>query len=244
MLELGIDGLGQEFENIVESLLLSLRADSNSESEKTLMIIDAFRQNVQIMHRLDSVAKNTSKTNISRDEVTETSDSALNILDEIAVACASRGLQKEMVLVHRLSLLIVVWLKQYDGVLIKLDIVVNAIASYANTLQDVERLQALCIMIGNVIDATDPFIKQDINTANPMRPWRVLNLNWGIVATRTHNTSLMEQVFDRLIMNIPEDVQQFFNEGMQQMDRVNYPASVRSVMEKYAGSVGGNGRVH
>jgi len=244
MLESGIDGLGQEFDEIVEALSLSLKADSDEESEKLLTVMDAFRQNVQIMQRLESDAKNNNEYQIPVDEVTEIADFALSLLDEIANACASRGLQNEMVKVHRLSLPIVIWLKQYHGVLKKLDIVVNAIASYANTLQDTESLQALCILIGKVVEVTDTLIKQDLEANNAMRPWRVLNLNWGIVATRTHNTGLMEQVFDQLIGNVPDDVQQFFTEGMQQMDIVGYPKPVRDVMEKYAGRVWGNNSIH
>jgi len=244
MLESGIASLGEEFEEIVEALSLSLKVDSDNESEKLLTVMDAFRQNIQIMQRLDSDAINNSDHEVSKDEVTEIADFALTLLDEIANACASRSLQSEMLQVHRLSLPIVIWLKQYQGVLKKLDIVVNAIASYANTMQDAENLRALCILIGNVIEVTDVQIKQDIEANNALRPWRVLNLNWGIVATRTHNIGLMEQVFDQLIINIPDDAQQFFNEGMQQMDIVGYPKPVRSVMEKYAGHVGGNNIIH
>jgi len=244
MLEPGIESLIQEFNGIVEALSLSLKADSDDESEQLLIVMDAFRQNVQIMQRLDSDAKNNNEHEISVEEVTEIADFALNLLDEVANACASRGLQNEMIQVHRLSLPVVIWLKQYQGALKKMDIVVNAIASYANTLQDAESLQALCILIGNVVDVTDVLIKQDLEANNAMRPWRVLNLNWGIVATRTHNVELMEQVFDQLINNIPDDVQQFFNEGMQQMDIVGYPKPVRSVMEKYASGVGSGNSIH
>ena len=244
MLESGIEGLTEEFNGVVEALSLSLKADSDDESKQLLIVMDAFRQNIQIMQRLDSDVKNNNEQDISVEEVTEIADFALNLLDEVANACASRSLQNEMVQVYRLSLPVVIWLKQYQGVLKKLDIVVNAIASYANTLQDTESLQALCILIGNVADVTDVLIKQDLEANNAMRPWRVLNLNWGIVATRTHNVELMEQVFDQLIINIPADVQQFFNEGMQQMDTVGYPKSVRSVMEKYAGGIGGGSSLH
>jgi len=86
---------------------------------------------------------------------------------------------------------------------------------------------------------TDPVIKSDLEAINPMRPWRILNLNWGIVATRSHNTELMAQVFDQMIKNIPADVQQFFDEGMQQMEIVNYPQGVRALMKRYAQGHGG-----
>ena len=57
MLDSGVESLGQEFDQIVEALSLSLKADSNEESEKLLTVMGAFRQNIQIMQRLDSDVK-------------------------------------------------------------------------------------------------------------------------------------------------------------------------------------------
>jgi hypothetical protein len=61
----------------------------------------------------------------------------------------------------------------------------------------------------------------------------VLLLNHGIVATRSHNTALMEQAFAQLTRHLPEDAARFFTEGMQQMDALDYPDHVREVMAKY-----------
>ena len=68
---------------------------------------------------------------------------------------------------------------------------------------------------------------------NPGRPWRVLLLNHGIVATRSHNTELMEAAFTLLASKLPEDATRFFSEGMQQMEALGYPPHVRETMEKY-----------
>ena len=234
MIETGITELNQEFESIIEALSLSLKAAENDESEQMLQVIQALRQNIQIMLRLDSDVQSNKNTDISEDEISKIGNYALNLIDEISVSCASRGLQDQMLQLHRLSLPVVVWLNFYGAKVKKLDIVVNAVASYANTIQDIKQLEALCSLINQVVEATDQSIKNDLEIANPARPWRILNLNWGIVATRSHNPDLMMQVFDRLIENIPADVQQFFNEGMQQMDTIGYPESVRVVMQEYA----------
>ena len=244
MLETGINELSQRFETIVEALTLSLQSAESAESDQTLKMIAALRQNIQIMIRFTSDVENNKQLNVSSDEVSKLGDYALNLLDEISVSCASRGMQEQMLELHRLSLPVVNWLKVHGGQIKKLDIVVNAIASYANTLQDNKQLENLCKQIGDVVDITDASIKQDLEATNPMRPWRILNLNWGIVATRTQNPEIMQQVFDQLIKNIPADTQQFFNEGMQQMDAVGYPDHVREVMQKYAGGFGVDGVLH
>jgi len=244
MLETDISGLNQQFESIVEVLSLSARAADSDESKQMLEMIQALRQNIQIMLRLESDVRNNKDAGLSEKEITEIADYALNLMDEIAASCGSRGMQTQMLDLHRLSLPVVAWLKQYHGTLNKLDIVVNAIASYANTLQDSKKLEELAALIEKTVQVTDQSIKQDLEASNPMRPWRILNLNWGIVATRSHNTELMKYVFDRLIKNIPADAQQFFYEGVQQMDIVGYPDHVREVMQKYAADAGSNSVLH
>jgi len=244
MLETGVNELTQEFEMIVEGLRLSLQSADSAESQQVLKMLEALRQNLQIMQRLSSDVSRNKSLDISSDEITKIGDYALNLLDEISVSCASRGMQDQMLELHRLSLPVTMWLKNHAGKIQKMDIIVNAIASYANTLQDNLKLEILCELIGDVIEIADESIKQDLEATNPMRPWRILNLNWGIVATRTHNTEIMQRVFDQLIKNIPADCQQFFNEGMQQMDVVGYPEPVREVMKKYAGGFGVNGVLH
>lgn len=244
MLDTDINKLSSKYEAIVEALILSLKSSDTAESEQVLKMIEAFRQNIQIMLRLSSDVDNNNQADIDDDEVTKIGDYALNLLDEISISCASRGMQDQMLELHRLSLPIILWLKKYNGKVIKLDIIVNAIASYANTIKDNQQLEVLSGVINNIIDVTDESIKQDLEATNPMRPWRILNLNWGIVATRTHNPEIMQNVFDQLIKNIPADSQQFFNEGMQQMDIIGYPEPVREVMQKYAGGFGVQGVRH
>jgi hypothetical protein len=43
----------------------------------------------------------------------------------------------------------------------------------------------------------------------------------------------MEPVFDQLVHNIPEDASMFFEQGMQQMEELDYPSNVREVMNRY-----------
>lgn len=244
MLDTDINELSSEYERIVEALTLSLKSSGSAEAEQVLKMIEALRQNIQIMLRLSFDVDHKNQPEIEEDEVTKIGDYALNLLDEISISCASRGMQDQMLELHRLSLPIVLWLKKHNGKVIKLDIIVNAIASYANTIKDCKQLEVLSEIIKNIIDVTDLSIKKDLEATNPMRPWCILNLNWGIVATRTHNPQIMQSVFDQLIKNIPADSQQFFNEGMQQMDVIGYPEVVREIMQKYARGFGVDGVRH
>ena len=58
-------------------------------------------------------------------------------------------------------------------------------------------------------------------------------MNRAIVATRTHQPDVMEEAFTVLVRHLPEDAPGFFNQGMEQMDLLNYPPHVREVMERY-----------
>jgi hypothetical protein len=54
-----------------------------------------------------------------------------------------------------------------------------------------------------------------------------------LVAPRSHDIQLMREAFETLINNLPEDATGFFQQGMSEMDRLNYPDHVRVVMQEY-----------
>ena len=125
------------------------------------------------------------------------------------------------------------WVGRHGGQLQHLETVVNALARHANILTDPPELASLTQDIGEIIQAVAPEIQRDMDSTYPDRPWRVLLLNYGIVATRSHDPELMEDSFQALVHNIPSDAPNFFREGMQQMEELDYPEHVRRVMRKY-----------
>ena len=54
----------------------------------------------------------------------------------------------------------------------------------------------------------------------------------------------IEQAYDALIKNLPQDARQFFKEGLQQMDIVGYPDEVREVVERYNNMWGTESSLH
>lgn len=118
----------------------------------------------------------------------------------------------------------------YVGVL---DPVVDAVSGYANRQSDPHVMNALSGIINEIMDAVTSEIKADNEKDDPNRPWRLLNFNYGIVATRSLDPHQMEQAFDQLLQRFPDDAAVFFKEGVEQMDIVDYPDHVRTVMERY-----------
>ena len=126
-----------------------------------------------------------------------------------------------------------VWAARHLGPLPLADPLVDALSKVANSHQDPAFLAELSHVYREIVEAVDPAARDDRDRTNPARPWRILNLNYGIVATRSHRPEIMEQAFEQLLHRLPEDAPGFFEEGMQQMDAIGYPEHVRRVMEKY-----------
>ena len=125
------------------------------------------------------------------------------------------------------------WIMRYRGRLNHIEPIVNAFAQAANTMQDKKSLLALVELMSMVVDASADQIKHDLDSSSLFRPWRLLHINRGIVATRTHDTDIMKKVFDEMILYLPQDAASFFNEGMEEMDAMDYPPNVRKLIEQY-----------
>ncbi|MEA1890854.1 MAG: hypothetical protein U9N50_13895 [Pseudomonadota bacterium] len=94
-------------------------------------------------------------------------------------------------------------------------------------------------------DAVPAQIKEDrVDRNNTGRPWRILNLNRGIIATRSHHPEIMPHAYSDLVKNIPDDARQFFNEGQKQMEIVDYPDHVKEIMQQYNDLWGNEDALH
>jgi hypothetical protein len=125
------------------------------------------------------------------------------------------------------------WLLRRGGELQHPEGVVHALATLANRLRDPEDLAVLYGLLQEVADGFAPDRIQGMDSGNPGDPWRILLINRGIVATRSHQPALMEAAFDAIVEQLPDDAPHFFREGMGQMEVLDYPPSVREVMKRY-----------
>lgn len=192
----------------------------------------ALEQLMDVMNRIESDGR--SGGNTSPEDITEIGEYALRLHENLSVATEKLGLLDEQKQpLANLAIDTALWIALHGGKLETLEPVVDAIAMTANTESSPEKLEQLSSVISRITGAVGPLISEDLEKMNPGRPWRVLLLNQSIVATRSHNTGLMETAFEMLTSKLPEDATRFFSEGMQQMEALDYPAHVREVMEKY-----------
>ena len=224
---------------------ISAQTAGDSTTEETPeQLLAGMEQAIDMMERADAdAAARQGEAVLSNAEISEIGDFALGLLEALVdrVEVASGRQERDLM---RLAIPISLWVARQGGHINKLELVVNSLAAWANELHDTLQIAELVRVIREIIDAASHEIRKDLEHANPMRPWRILNLNYGIVATRSHDPALMDEAFALLVENLPNDARAFFREGMQQMDIVGYPEEVREVVEKYDRMWGSGDTLH
>ena len=170
---------------------------------------------------------------IEPEEATEISDYGFVLLLKLIDLMERLDLPHRRREIEQISLVLVRWTIGYGGTVNYLEPVVNAIAQLANLMQEKEALLALSDLIADIVEHCSVEYKKDQDDEAAMRPWRLLHVNRGIVATRTHDLEVMRKAFDEFLIYLPQEAPGFFAEGMKEMDALDYPPHVRKVMEFY-----------
>ena len=223
------------------------QGDQDVNSPRALLA--AMDQAIDVMARADAdsaVQKDMSAESmglLEEKDISKIGQYILDLLEGMVAHVQDKTGEQNRELI-RLSVPVSLWVARHGGKLSQIDMLVNSLAGYANELTEPHMLADLAAVIKEVVDACDNEIRRDIDQSNMMRPWRVLNLNYGIVATRSHQPELIEQAYDALIENLPQDARQFFKEGKQQMELIGYPEEVREVVERYNNMWGSENSLH
>jgi hypothetical protein len=234
-----LDSFRSGINSVLDALNRSTNADAlrTSEGADLALLSEAFRQLVDVMARVeaDSQTEDGGQTphRAGGEDITELGEYAFKLQENLAALVKQPELVDQQDSVAGLTVDLALWIAAYGGRLDSIETLVDALALIANHTTDPGELGQLSAVMGRITGAVSPVIREDLERINPGRPWRILLLNRGIVATRSHDPATMEEAFTLLIRHLPEDAAQFFTAGMQQMDALNYPAHVRQVMEKY-----------
>lgn len=170
---------------------------------------------------------------IGDDDATRLGDTGLAVITELGQIGQQLGVPQAKMELDIISVAVADWMMRHNGRLDRLEPIVNGLAVMANEIQTAQTLEEIAAFMGQVMQSALDSIQADEDKSDEGRPWRVLQLNRAIVATRSHNTDLMGKVFDELIQGLPNDAPTFFREGMRQMEVIDYPAKVRAVMAHY-----------
>jgi len=211
------------------------------------LIAKALKQFLEVLYRVDSdqfvkqagaveyeiVAGGDYYQGVSHDEISEIGNHGLQLLDTLSEWARVLSLPYQEHQIKAIMVMVALWVARHGGKLESIESVVNTLAEIANSTAEQEALADLSYLMGELIDAVSPETKFDFENADRQQPWRILNLNRGIIATRSHDPKVMEQAFEELIRNIPEEAEKFFKQGMKQMEELNYPEHVRDVVMRY-----------
>ena len=170
---------------------------------------------------------------LSKDEISEIGNYGLELIQNLSEWAGYLDMPDEKHHLHTIMVVVALWVARRGGYLTAIDTVVDTLAAMANACYEPHILAELSDVMGELINAVSQEVKKQEIESDSIQPWRVLNINRGIIATRTHDPQIMEPVFDQLVHNIPEDASMFFEQGMQQMEELDYPTNVREVMNKY-----------
>jgi hypothetical protein len=236
------DGQLEQIRTQISALLDSCTAHGEpSDGGDLPQLRQAFEQLIEVMTRLDADATGGQADSA---DVTEIGEYALRLADNLGARLEALQPKRQHSDTSALVVNLALWIAGHAGQLDSLEPVVDALARHANAIREPRQLEALCAVFQRIIAAVAPLVREDLEKFNPGRPWRVLLLNQGIVATRSHNTALMERAFSLLTRHLPDDAPRFFSEGMQQMDALDYPEHVRKVMQKYHRQWNANRSLH
>lgn len=215
------------FDSIKEAKI-ALAPVMQGASPDTARNVEALLQVLEIAEAAESKSDVLSQV-----EITDIGEQGLALIDDLTFKLASQQREAERQQVEQVSLVIAQWVITHRGDLTNIQSVVNSLAQLSNTISDPTQLTQLVTFMGLVAQACSEAIKRDLDNANPARPWRVLNMNRGITATRSHDLDLMRATFPELIAAIPMDAPDFFKEGMAEMVRLNYPESVQELIKEF-----------
>ena len=216
------------FDALPEQLADCLDADYRRALDN---LLEALNQFFDILETIDHQAAEGQR--ISPAEATEIGNHGIVLLLQMIDLMEKLDLPHKRHELEHIALVFARWIIEHGGELQHLEPLVNAFAHAANRMQDRAQLRQLAELMGQVVDAASAELKQDLGGQELYRPWRLLHINRGIVATRSQDTELMRRVFDEMLFYLPQEAASFFEEGMEEMDAMDYPPHVRQLIEEY-----------
>ena len=224
--------------NTISNLALEVVKRVIAENEKTNKIKEDDSGPLAVASALSDffqvAASIEDRPELDSEVISEFGHQGMDLLDRISFQLRELDIVDQRDNLARVYAALAVWLARREAILDNLQGTAEGFANLVNAENDPPGLIQLCHLMEEVIQAASDSIKIDEDRSNPWRPWRVLNLNSGIAATRALEPDLMKKVFEELGRHLPYDMPGFFADGKRQMLAQNVPQPVRDVMSEYA----------
>lgn len=232
--QVDITYLYEAFLEQAEILLEQWRCQpAEAPEEDPSRLVDAMDNLCAALRRFESgLTENVGEQDSGDAEAEALGNYGLQLLTELTELAVQLELPDCARDLENLCLPLGAWIARQGGEIQQLAPIVNALAWHANHATSPQAMLDLFNLATQVFEAVSPNII-DNDPEDPVHPWRLLVINRAIVATRTLEPSAMEPALNAVVEHLPDDASRFFEEGMQQMDRIGYPEQVREVMNRY-----------
>lgn len=181
-----------------------------------------------------AAALESDESYMDSDDMKEFGSYGLDLLDRLDFLVRKLEIMDQRDNVSHAFPSLAVWLARHDAIIENLQGTADGFALIVNGLTERQDLAEMCQIMEEVIEAASDKLQMDDDRSNPLRPWRIINLNSGIAATRSLDPELMEQTYEKLGRRLPYDMQGFLADGKMQMMAQNVPEAVSEVMNRYA----------
>lgn len=224
---------------VISDLALEIMKRVVDENEKTQKITDEQSGPIPLasamsdFFQLASALENGQQLEDSA-AISELAHYALDLVDRLKAQLWYLDIHDQRDRLSRLFASLAVWFARQDAVLDNLNGAADSFAILVNGENDSAVLADMSRLMNEVLEAASNEIKMDEDRSDQFRPWRVLNLNSGVAATRSFDANLMQETFERMERRLPHDLPGFFADGKRQVQMQEIPEDVREVMTQFA----------
>jgi hypothetical protein len=177
---------------------------------------------------------------LEQEELDEFCAYGLDLLDRLAFLVRKVEIMDKRESVARMFASMGVWVARRGAVIDNLEGTADGFGTIVNATSGAAELRGLCALMEEVVDAASVRLQLDEERSDAWRPWRVINLNAGIAATRSLDPQLMEQTFEKMGRRLPYDMPGFLADGMRQAAFQNVPDAVTDVLRRHMAKWPGN----
>lgn len=178
-------------------------------------------------------ALETGAAQLDQDELQEFCAYGLDLLDRLAFLVRKIEIMDKRGAVARMFASMGVWVARRGATIDNLEGAADGFGMIVNATTATDDLRSLCDLIEEVIAAGSMRLRLDEERADAWRPWRVINLNAGIAATRSLDPELMDRTFERMGRRLPYDMPEFLADGMRQAAFQDVPDAVKDVIRRH-----------
>ncbi|MFB1486578.1 MULTISPECIES: hypothetical protein [unclassified Thiocapsa] len=170
---------------------------------------------------------------LEQEELNEFCAYGLDLHDRLAFLVRKVEIMDKRDTVARMFASLGVWVARRGAIIDNLQGTADGFGIIVNGTSGADDLSALCELMEEVIEAASLRLQLDEDRGDAWRPWRVINLNAGIAATRSLDPEVMERTFKKMSRRLPYDMPGFLADGMRQAMFQNVPDEVKAVIRNY-----------